>query len=97
MSPRAACPLKFLNGSNRLSRGLGGSKKMPVRVSPVSKFASLLIIAVGVFTLFVGVVGGVLPYDVAGVAFVALGVILYRLLFRFSRKLEGRIKEAQKG
>lgn len=69
---------------------------MTVRVSPISRTAALLIIIVGVFTLIAGVVGGVLAYDIAGAAFVALGVILHRLLIRFTRNLRKQIDEAQK-
>jgi Flp pilus assembly protein TadB len=67
-----------------------------VRASPISKTAALLIIALGVFTLFAGVVGGVVVNDIAGVAIIVLGLILYRLLFRFARKLERQIKEVEK-
>lgn len=69
---------------------------MAVRASPISKTAALLIIAVGIFTLVSGLVTGALASEVAGAAFVILGVVLYRLLFRFARKLEREIGEAQK-
>jgi len=65
-----------------------------VRVSPISKTAALLIIAIGVFVLFTGLVADVPASDVAGVAFIILGLILYRLLFRFTKKLEREIAEA---
>jgi hypothetical protein len=67
-----------------------------VRASPISKTAALLIIALGVFTLFAGVVGGVVVNDIAGVAIIVLGLILYRILFRFARKLERQINDAEK-
>jgi membrane protein implicated in regulation of membrane protease activity len=67
-----------------------------VRVSPISKTAAILIIAVGVFVLFGGLVTGIIASDIAGVAFIALGVVLYRLLFRFTEKLEREIGEAEK-
>ena len=57
---------------------------MSVRVSPVSKTAALLIIAIGVFVLFTGVVADVLASDVAGVAFIILGIFLYWLLYRIT-------------
>jgi Flp pilus assembly protein TadB len=65
-----------------------------VRASPISKTAALLIIALGVFTLFAGIVGGVIANDIAGVAIIVLGLVLYRMLFRFARKLERQIKDA---
>ena len=55
---------------------------MPVRVSPVSRIASILIIAIGIFTLFVGYAAGVTADTIAGLAFIVLGVVLYRLLYR---------------
>ncbi|MDA4119372.1 MAG: hypothetical protein OK436_02180 [Thaumarchaeota archaeon] len=69
---------------------------MSVRASPISKTAALLIIALGVFTLFAGVVGGVVVNDIAGVAIIVLGLVLYRMLFRFARKLERQINDAEK-
>lgn len=69
---------------------------MSVRVSPISKTAALLVIAVGAFVLFAGLVTGELASEVAGVAFVALGVALYALLLRFTRRLEREINESQK-
>ncbi|HEV2139469.1 MAG TPA: hypothetical protein VGR53_11590 [Nitrososphaerales archaeon] len=69
---------------------------MSVRASPISKTAALLIIALGVFTLFAGVVGGVVVNDIAGVAIIVLGLVLYRMLFRFARKLERQISDAEK-
>jgi membrane protein implicated in regulation of membrane protease activity len=66
-----------------------------VRVSPVSRTAAILIIAIGVFVLTAGLVTGGLGSDIAGGAFVALGVILYFLLLRFTKKLEREIAEAQ--
>ncbi|HLQ07323.1 MAG TPA: hypothetical protein VK126_06175 [Nitrososphaerales archaeon] len=69
---------------------------MSVRASPISKTAALLIIALGVFTLFAGVVGGVVVNDIAGVAIIVLGLVLYRMLFRFARKLRRQINDAEK-
>jgi Flp pilus assembly protein TadB len=67
-----------------------------VRASPISKTAALLIIALGVFTLFAGLVAGVLVNDIAGVVIIVLGLFLYRLLFRFARKLERQIDDLEK-
>jgi hypothetical protein len=69
---------------------------MSVRASPISKTAALLIIALGVFTLFAGVVAQELIDDIAGVAIIVLGLVLYRMLFRFARKLGRQIDEAKK-
>lgn len=66
---------------------------MSIRVSPISKTAALLIVAVGLFTLAAGLFTGVVESTVAGVAFITMGVILYRLLFRFTRKLEREIRQ----
>ena len=68
-----------------------------VRVSPISRTAAILIIAIGAFVLLAGLSTGELAYDVAGVAFLALGLVLYRVLLRFTRKLQKEISEAQQG
>ena len=60
---------------------------MSVKVSPISRFASLLIILIGVFTLLAGWATGVLEDDIAGIAFIILGVVLYRLLYVLGRKV----------
>ena len=70
---------------------------MSVRVSPISRTAALLIMAVGVFVLVAGLSTGEAANDLAGVVFIALGLFLYRLLFRFTRKLEREMSQAQKG
>jgi membrane protein implicated in regulation of membrane protease activity len=70
---------------------------MAVRVSPISRTAAILIVAVGAFVLFAGIVAGVPASDVAGVAFIALGVVLYWLLYRFTRNLQRKISEVQQG
>jgi len=54
---------------------------MSVKVSPVSRTASLLIIAVGIFTLLVGQVNSIPEDTVAGIAFIILGIALYALLY----------------
>ena len=61
---------------------------MSFRVSPISKSAALLIIALGVFTFF-------FVDNVAGVAFVALGIALYWLLYRFSGRIGREVREAK--
>lgn len=67
---------------------------MSVRASPISKVAAILIVVVGVIVLAAGLATGSLANEVAGAAFVALGVVLYNLLFRFAKKLEEEIGEA---
>ena len=67
-----------------------------VRVSPISRTAAILIVAVGVFVLTAGIVTGALGSDIAGGAFIVLGVLLYVILLRFTRKLEREIAEAEK-
>ena len=61
---------------------------MSVRVSPMSRWAAILIMAIGVFTL-------VFENAVAGVAFLILGFVLYVLLYRFTGKIARELKEAQ--
>ncbi len=70
---------------------------MSVRVSPISKVAAILIIAIGAFVLLGGFVTGELASYIAGSAFVVLGVVLYMLLSWFARKLGREIGEIQKG
>jgi len=70
---------------------------MSVRVSPISKMAAILIIAVGAFVLLAAFVTGELASYIAGSAFVALGVILYVLLIWFTRKLRREIGEIERG
>jgi len=69
---------------------------MSVRVSPISKMAAILIIAVGAFVLSAGFVTGELASYIAGSAFVALGVVLYALLIWFTRKLRREISEIER-
>ena len=70
---------------------------MSVRVSPISRMAAILIIAIGVFVLLAGFVTGELASFIAGSAFVALGAILYALLIWFTRKLRREIGETEPG
>ena len=60
---------------------------MSVKVSPISRFASLLIILIGIFTLLAGWATGILEDSIAGIAFIILGVVLYRLLYVLGRKV----------
>jgi len=60
---------------------------MSVKVSPISRSASLLIVVIGIFTLLVGWATGILEDSIAGIAFIILGVVLYRLLYVLSRKV----------
>jgi drug/metabolite transporter (DMT)-like permease len=69
---------------------------MSVRVSPISKMAAILIIAVGAFVLLAGFVTGELASYIAGSAFVALGVVLYVILIWFTRKLRREISEIER-
>lgn len=70
---------------------------MSVRISPISKMAAILIIAIGAFVLLGGFVTGELASYIAGSAFVILGVVLYVLLIWFTRKLRREIGEMEKG
>jgi len=68
---------------------------MSVRASPISRTAAILIMAVGVFTLFTGLVADILANDIAGVAIIALGFFLYRLLYKFTKRIEDEIGRAK--
>ena len=70
---------------------------MSVRVSPISKAASILIVAIGLFVLLGGFVTGDPASYIAGTAFVVLGVILYLLLIRFTKRLKREIGEIEQG
>ena len=61
---------------------------MAVRIRPISRTAAILIMAVGVFTL-------VFVNDIAGFAFIVLGVILYVLLYGFTEKLDSELRTAE--
>lgn len=60
---------------------------MSVRVSPISRGAAVSLMLLGAFTYF-------FVDHLAGLAFLALGIVLYWLLFRFSRKLNREIGRA---
>lgn len=68
-----------------------------VKASPISRTASLLIIALGIFTLVAGLTTGIVANTVAGGAFVALGVFLYKMLYRFNRKVEREVETGLSG
>jgi len=70
---------------------------MSVRVSPISKMAAILIIAVGAFVLLAAFATGELASYIAGSAFLILGVVLYVLLIWFTRKLRREISEIERG
>lgn len=63
-----------------------------VKASPISRTASLLIIMLGIFTLVAGLSTGIVANMIAGGAFIALGLFMYKLLYRFSRKVEREIE-----
>ena len=65
-----------------------------VRVSPISKTASILIIVIGALTLLAGVVTSEAAEMVAGVAFLVLGVVLYVILLRFTSKVQRDVMKA---
>jgi divalent metal cation (Fe/Co/Zn/Cd) transporter len=69
---------------------------LSVRVSPISRTAAILIVAVGVFVLLAGLSTGEVASDVSGVVFIALGVFLYLFLLRFTRNLGRQLEEAGK-
>jgi membrane protein implicated in regulation of membrane protease activity len=65
---------------------------MSVKVSPVSKTAALLILALGVLMLVAGLSTGIVINTVAGVAITALGVALYVVLKKFTAKVQREIE-----
>lgn len=67
---------------------------MSIRVSPISKTAAILIVAIGVFVLFTGLVADVAASDVAGVAFIVLGGFLYWFLYRFAKDFDRKARAA---
>jgi len=70
---------------------------MSVRVSPISRTAAVLIVAIGIFVLLGGFATGDLASYVAGTAFIALGAVLYLLLIWFTKKLKREIGEIERG
>jgi hypothetical protein len=68
-----------------LTRVVGSDHRLSVKVSPISRSAALLIVMIGILTYY-------FVNDVAGIVFIALGVILYWLLYRFTRKV---VKEVE--
>jgi Na+/pantothenate symporter len=67
---------------------------MSIRVSPISRTAAIVIIALGLFTLAGGVLAGALADEIAGVVFIILGVALYRLLYVITGKVLGEVEKA---
>ncbi len=67
---------------------------MSVRVSPISKFAAIMIMALGIFTLIGGLATGYLILLGSGIGITALGIVLYALLYWFTRKVQKEIKGA---
>jgi uncharacterized membrane protein YiaA len=65
---------------------------LSVRASPISKTAAILIMVVGVFVLFIGVVAGALANEVEGIVFIALGVALYGLLLKFTKRVRTGVR-----
>ena len=61
---------------------------MPTNVSPISRGAAILIIAIGVFTLFGSYAARQVLGEVVGFVITGLGVFLYRFLYTFTAKLE---------
>jgi uncharacterized membrane protein YiaA len=65
---------------------------LSVRASPISKTAAILIMVVGVFVLFIGVAAGALANEVEGIVFIALGVALYGLLLKFTKRVRTDVR-----
>ncbi|HUI86238.1 MAG TPA: hypothetical protein VLY21_03695 [Nitrososphaerales archaeon] len=61
---------------------------MPVRVSPVSRLAAILLILLGIFT-------AAFVLLIAGVLITVLGLVLYWLLYRFSAKVQKELETAE--
>jgi membrane protein implicated in regulation of membrane protease activity len=51
-----------------------------------------MLVVLGVFTLIAGLSTGVLESTVVGFAITLLGLVLYRLLHRFSKRLDKEIR-----
>ena len=66
---------------------------MSVRVSPISKTAAIIITVLGLFLLFGGLAAQEEYDTIAGFAITVLGLVLYRLLFRFTRKVTRELEE----
>jgi drug/metabolite transporter (DMT)-like permease len=66
---------------------------LSVRVSPISKWAAIIIVFLGLFLLVGGLASGQDYSIVAGVAVTVLGVALYALLFWFARKVKKELDE----
>ncbi len=69
---------------------------MSVRVSPISRTAAILIIILGAFTLLAGWAADEFASEGAGAGIVVLGVFLYWLLFRLTRRIASDFEAATK-
>lgn len=76
---------------NRLTDGGRRLRDVSVRVSPVSKTAALLMVVLGIFAMVAGLTTGTVESTLVGAGIIVLGVIMYRLLYRFTRKVEREI------
>ncbi len=65
-----------------------------IRVSPVSKVAAIMIMALGVFTLVGGLATGYRILLGSGIGITALGIALYILLYKFTRKVFREVAKA---
>ena len=68
---------------------------MSVRVSPISRTAAIIIIALGLFLLVGGTAAGEEDSIVAGIGVTVLGVALYLLLYRFTRRVQRELEEVE--
>ena len=66
-------------------------ESVSVRVTPVSRAAAILMIILGVFTLIAGLSTGIEVNTIAGIAIIILGLGMYQLLYKFTRKVEREI------
>jgi hypothetical protein len=70
----------------------GGEQTLSVKVSPVSKTAALIILALGILMLVAGLSTGIVVNTVAGAAITALGAGLYLALKAFTAKVKREIE-----
>jgi membrane protein implicated in regulation of membrane protease activity len=65
---------------------------LAVRASPISKTAAILITIVGLFVLLTGLIARVVTNEVEGAVFIILGLVLYGVLRRFTKKLRRELR-----